>query len=62
MTITLNRPPSRADLYLVIELASQACECDEVAGLMAGEVDSVLCQPCRARKRWNELLEVVDEV
>jgi hypothetical protein len=61
VTVTLVRHPSRADLYLVIEAAAENCTRDEVAELIAVEVDSVLCRPCRVRKRWNELVKVIDE-
>lgn len=61
MTVTLTRPLSRPDFDAAVSLAKGECECDEVAKLIAVEVDSVLCRPCRARKRCNELVKVIDE-
>lgn len=61
MTITLKRDPSRADLFAVIDVVSEECTCTREAEVMKGESDKLLCKPCKVRKRWNELVDALDE-
>lgn len=61
MTVTLARDPTRADFYAAKDFMRAECECPEAARVMKGETDSLLCKPCRVRRRWNELVKAVDE-
>lgn len=67
MTVTLNREPSRADLFTSQVFDGEECTCDERLKALAdsryalAELFSSLCKSCKARMRWNELLKVVDD-
>lgn len=53
-----DRLPTREDFEAVRHYAGEPCECDERMKRLKGEVDSVLCRPCRARKLMDDLLRL----
>lgn len=69
MSITLTREPTREDFEAARHFMGEDCTCDSAVTSLGtseyleqeAELDSMRCKPCRVRKRWNELLKVIDE-